>query len=154
MLKKRVLLIVLLLLLSTPFVAANFFEDLNLNQPYNGSYQRNQQLVDFGVFFVIFMAVIWVGTTALFTDAKHRNPSLALSLVLSLTLAVSALKAGLSASGIVDFMWHIAFILAILFLWYLMMKVGNLESSNSKFISLFVSAIIVIFAFIFFAKFG
>ncbi len=103
-----------------------------------GFYDRNTQLVDFFVFFIIFFSLVYLGIGKFF---EHAPAAKALAFAFGAILAFAGVKAGLTAQFFIPFVKNLMFFLILGVVYLVLINTGM---QNQK-IWAFIIALVVTF---------
>ncbi len=140
--KKRGLIGVLFLLLASPQTLA-LFDTVKTGSTGILIYDNNKLLVDFLIFFTLFMALSWVSIRTFYNKPEQKGAATGIAISVSLALAIGAIAAGLSASFSSSFIKYALFFLGIVLVYLLITKLGKIESAWGKFAALLAAAILL-----------
>ncbi len=133
---KKVALFILVLVMVSSLAAAFSLDDIRYGTTDLGVYDRHKELLDFGIFFVLFLAVSWIGVRSFHTRDDQRNAAAGIAIVVAVALTIGALKAGLSPSFLAPFMKYVVFFLGVGLLYLLFVRMFGIESGWGRFWSL------------------
>jgi hypothetical protein len=142
----RRLIFVLLLVLLSFSVTADFGDILTSVQ--NGVtglslYDDHKEAVDVGLLFFFFVTFFWMGFQRMFKDESQRKGAKVMALVLGLSFALSAFKAGISPLSPSPFMKIFFLLFFTGGVWWMLVKVFKVESKWGRFWMLLLSGLIV-----------
>ncbi len=130
-----------LLLESTSAVA--LFESIRFGSTGLGIYDRNKELIDFLLFFTLFLGLSIISVRTFWKGEENVRPRRAVAVVIALALAIAAMKAGLSASFLAPFIKYLLFLLGAALLYFLFTKIGNVEKGWAKLLVLLIAILVV-----------
>ena len=105
-------------------------------------YDNNKTLIDFAIFFTIFLAISILSLNR-FLGAAGKNAMIALSLALSTALALAAIKAGMSITFFIPFVKNAIFFIMFILIFLLFRRMGM----NSIFWNILLSLILTYLLF-------
>ncbi len=146
--KKRNMLaiIIFIFLVNASLALANpvgdFIDNLQEGQTGLSIYDENKEVVDFFLFFSLFLAITFLSLSNFFQGEGQRNPLMVISFVIAASFAIAAMKAGLSPSKLSPFAGYIFLLLGTLGLWYLFNWAANVQSVEGRLFSLLIAALI------------
>ncbi len=144
--KQTIIVCMILFLLIIPSVIAAPFDFLNNIRGGStgfGVYDRHKDILDFGIFFVLFLAVTWLSVRSFYSEKEQRNPALAIAIVVAIALSIAALKAGLSPSFAGPFMKYVLFFLGVVLIYLLFVKLFHVETAGGR-IAAFLLALLLL----------
>ncbi|MEK6901008.1 MAG: PAN domain-containing protein [Nanoarchaeota archaeon] len=144
--KQTIMICMVLFLLIVPSVIAAPFDFLNNIRGGStgfGAYDRHKDILDFGIFFILFLAVTWLSIRSFYSEKEQRNPALAIAIVVAIALAIAALKAGLSPSFAGPFMKYVLFFLGVVLLYLIFVKLFHVETAGGR-ILVFILALLLL----------
>ena len=145
--KKRMMVLISLLfiLFLFPMVSAQgFLDNLRYGTTGLGLYDTNKTLIDFLFFFTLFLSINWISLKRVYgKDSKERGPLLGIAIVVSLALAIGALKAGLSPSFLIPFMQYIFFFIGVAFAYLIIVWLGKIEKWWAKLLAFLFAFLLV-----------
>ena len=106
-------------------------------------YDNNKLLVDFLLFFTLFMALSWLSIRKFYGRQDQKGAAIGITISISLALAIGALAAGLSASFSTTFIKYALFFLGTFLVYSLITKLGKIESTWGKFAALLAAAVLL-----------
>ena len=139
-----------LLLLIVPSVIAAPFDFLNSIRGGStgfGVYDRHKDILDFGIFFILFLGVTWLSVRSFYSEKEQRNPALAIAIVVAIALAIAALKAGLSPSFASPFMKYVLFFLGVVLLYLLFIKLFHVETAGGRILGFLLAPLFLLLVF-------
>ncbi|MFH1133295.1 MAG: hypothetical protein V1735_02315 [Nanoarchaeota archaeon] len=119
--------------------------DRDANGDYDAGYKTQRKVVDFFVFFAIFLSVAWLGLTKAFGDQGKGNASKALAVAIGFALALSLVAfSNVSLAYLFPFARNLLFLLAFLLIYFLLLKMGL---DKKKFLAVILALVITIVLF-------
>ncbi len=141
---KGVVLLLFILILLPVVSALEFLDNLRYGTTGVGLYDTNKTLIDFLFFFTLFLSINWISLKRVYgKESKERGPLLGIAIVVSLALAIGALKAGLSPSFLIPFMQYIFFFIGVAFTYLIIVWLGKLEKWWAKLLAFLFAFILV-----------
>ena len=144
--KQTIMICMVLFLLIVPSVIAapfDFLNNIRVGSTGFGAYDRHKDILDFGIFFILFLAVTWLSIRSFYSEKEQRNPALAIAIVVAIALAIAALKAGLSPSFAGPFMKYVLFFLGVVLLYLIFVKLFHVETAGGR-ILVFILALLLL----------
>ncbi len=141
---KGVVLLLFILLLLPVVSALEFLDNLRYGTTGLGLYDTNKTLIDFLFFFTLFLSINWISLKRVYgKESKERGPLLGIAIVVSLALAIGALKAGLSPSFLIPFMQYLFFFIGVAFTYLIIVWLGKLEKWWAKLLAFLFAFLLV-----------
>ena len=133
---------VLFLLLAIPQTLA-LFDNVQAGSTGILIYDNNKLLVDFLLFFTLFMALSWISIRKFYGHQDQKGAAIGITISISLALAIGAMAAGLSASFSSPFIKYALFFLGTFLVYALITKLGKIESGWGRFAALLAAAVLL-----------